>query len=181
MPVFWTAIVLMIVFGKLLPIAPIGGMRDLTIASGGLGALRDLLHHLFLPALTLALANLGVFSRLVHAGMRETLRSDFVRTARSNGLSEGAIVYRHALRHALLPVVSAIGLKFSALLSGAVLVEAVFAWPGLGDLTLDSIMGRDTPTLLGILVCGASLTIGVNLLCDLAHRWIDPRLRTRRP
>ncbi len=178
MPVFWMGIVLMIVFGAVIPIAPVGGMRDVTLAATGLSGLLDRLHHLMLPALTLALVNLGLFSRLVHASLRQTLDSDFIRTARSYGLPERVILYRHALRHALMPLVSAIGVRFSALLSGAVLVEAVFSWPGLGDLALDAIMGRDTPTLLGLLVCGSLVTILVNVLCDLILAGIDPRLRT---
>lgn len=178
MPVFWMAIVLMIVFGAVIPIAPIGGMRDVTLVATGFGGLLDRLHHLMLPALSLALVNLGVFSRLVHASLRQALDSDFIRTARSYGLPERVILYRYALRHALMPLVSTIGVRFSALLSGAVLVEAVFSWPGLGDLALDAIMGRDTPTLLGLLICGSLVTILVNVLCDLILAGIDPRLRT---
>ena len=111
--------------------------------------------------------------------MIETLSEDYIRTARAKGLAERFVVWKHALRNALMPVVTIAGLQFGNLISGAVLVETVFSWPGLGTLAFDSILGRDYPTLLGVLFFSSVLVIAANLLTDLAYRWIDPRLRAR--
>jgi peptide/nickel transport system permease protein len=107
------------------------------------------------------------------------LGSDYIRTARAKGLADGAITFKHALRNAMMPLVTIAGLQFGNLISGAVLVETVFSWPGLGTLALDAILGRDYPTLLGVLTFSALLVIVANLLTDLSYRWIDPRLRGR--
>ncbi|MEZ5657016.1 MAG: ABC transporter permease [Burkholderiaceae bacterium] len=179
MPVFWTGILLVILFGKVWPIMPIAGMTDPRIYGGGWVAAVDVAHHLVLPALTLALIYLALYSRLSRASMLEVLGSDFIRTARAKGLSENVVTYKHALRNALMPVVTMAGVQFGNLLSGAVLVETVFSWPGLGTLALDSILGRDYPTLMGVLTFGAALTIVANQVTDFTYRLIDPRLRTR--
>lgn len=179
MPVFWTGILLVILFGKVWPIMPIAGMTDPRIYGGGWVAAVDIAHHLVLPALALALIYLALYSRLSRASMLEVLGSDFIRTARAKGLPESVVTYKHALRNALMPVVTMAGVQFGNLLSGAVLVETVFSWPGLGTLALDSILGRDYPTLLGVLTFGAALTIVANQVTDFTYRLIDPRLRTR--
>ncbi|THF67276.1 ABC transporter permease [Pseudothauera nasutitermitis] len=180
MPVFWTGILLVLLFGKVLPILPIAGMRDVRIYGDGWVVMLDVLHHLVLPALTLSLVYLAQYSRLARASMLEVLGTDYIRTARAKGLPESSVVYKHALRNALMPVVTVAGLQFGNLISGAVLVETVFSWPGLGTLALDAILGRDYPTVLGVLTCSAALVIVANLLTDLAYRWLDPRLRGRR-
>lgn len=179
MPVFWTGILLVILFGKVIPIMPIAGMTDPRIYGGFWVTSLDIAHHLVLPALTLALIYLALYSRLSRASMLEVLGSDYIRTARAKGLSENVVTYKHALRNALMPLVTMAGLQFGNLLSGAVLVETVFSWPGLGTLALDAILGRDYPTLLGVLTFGAILTIVANQATDLTYRLIDPRLRTR--
>jgi peptide/nickel transport system permease protein len=180
MPVFWTGILLVILFGKVWPIMPIAGMRDVRmLGAGSLASMLDVLHHLVLPALTLGLIYLAQYSRLARASMLEVLGSDYIRTARAKGLGERAVTYKHALRNALMPLVTIAGLQFGNLISGAVLVETVFSWPGLGTLALDAILGRDYPTLLGVLTFSALLVIVANLLTDLSYRWIDPRLRGR--
>ncbi len=179
MPTFWTGILLVILFGKVLPIMPIAGMRDVRLYGGWWVTTLDVLHHLVLPALTLALVYMAQYSRLSRASMLEVLGSDYIRTARAKGLAERVVVWKHALRNALMPVVTIAGLQFGNLISGAVLVETVFSWPGLGTLALDSILGRDYPTLLGVLFFSSTLVIVANLLTDLAYRWIDPRLRGR--
>ncbi|MDP6940324.1 MAG: ABC transporter permease, partial [Planctomycetota bacterium] len=120
---------------------------------------------------------LAYYSRLARASMLEVLESDYIRTARAKGVSERIVVYKHALRNALIPVVTIAGLQFGALFSGAVLVETVFNWPGLGRLAFESIMRRDTPTMLGLLIASAALVIVANLLTDLLYRLIDPRIR----
>ena len=178
MPVFWTGILLVILFGKVWPILPIAGMRDVRqFGVGGWSAVVDVLHHLVLPALTLTIIYLAQYSRLARASMLEILGSDYIRTARAKGLSEWVVTFKHALRNALMPVVTIAGLQFGNLISGAVLVETVFSWPGLGTLALEAILGRDYPTLLGVLAFSSMLVILANLLTDLSYRWIDPRLR----
>lgn len=180
MPVFWTGILLVILFGKVWPIMPIAGMRDVRMMGGGtLATTLDVLHHLVLPAVTLGLIYLAQYSRLARASMLEVLGSDYIRTARAKGLGERAVTFKHALRNALMPLVTIAGLQFGNLISGAVLVETVFSWPGIGTLALDAILGRDYPTLLGVLTFSALLVIVANLLTDLSYRWIDPRLRGR--
>ena len=180
MPVFWTGILLVILFGKAWPIMPIAGMRDVRLAGTGSWAqMLDVLHHLVLPAVTLGLIYLAQYSRLARASMLEVLGSDYIRTARAKGLGDGAVTFKHALRNAMMPLVTIAGLQFGNLISGAVLVETVFSWPGLGTLALDAILGRDYPTLLGVLTFSATLVIVANLITDLSYRWIDPRLRGR--
>jgi peptide/nickel transport system permease protein len=178
MPVFWTGILLVILFGKVWPIMPIAGMHDVRLVGASAWAsVLDVLHHLVLPALTLTLIYVAQYSRLARASMLDILGADYIRTARAKGLSEGAVTFKHALRNALMPIVTVVGLQFGNLISGAVLVETVFSWPGLGTLALDAILGRDYPTLLGVLTFSAMLVIVANLLTDLSYRWIDPRLR----
>ena len=180
MPVFWTGILLVILFGKIWPVMPIAGMRDVRqFGVGGWSAVVDVLHHLVLPSLTLAIIYLAQYSRLARASMLEVLGTDYIRTARAKGLSEWVVTFKHALRNALMPLVTIAGLQFGQLISGAVLVETVFSWPGLGTLALDAILGRDYPTLLGVLTFSSMLVIAANLLTDLSYRWIDPRLRDR--
>jgi peptide/nickel transport system permease protein len=180
MPVFWTGILLVILFGKVWPVLPIAGMRDVrSLGAGGWVAALDVARHLVLPAATLAIIYLAQYSRLARASMLEVLGSDYIRTARAKGLSDGVVTFKHALRNALMPIVTIAGLQFGNLISGAVLVETVFSWPGLGTLALDAILGRDYPTLLGVLTFSALLVIVANLVTDLSYRWIDPRLRGR--
>lgn len=179
MPVFWTGILLVLLFGKVIPIMPIAGMRDVRLSGGWLVSSLDVLHHLALPAFALAIIYLAQYSRLARASMLEVLGSDYIRTARAKGLSDRVVVYKHALRNALMPVVTIAGLQFGNLISGAVLVETVFSWPGLGTLAFDSILGRDYPTLLGVLFFSSVMVIVANLLTDLSYRWIDPRLRAQ--
>ena len=180
MPVFWTGILLVILFGKVWPIMPIAGMHDVRLVGATAWAsLLDVLHHLVLPALTLTLIYVAQYSRLARASMLEILGADYIRTARAKGLSDGVVTFKHALRNALMPIVTVVGLQFGNLISGAVLVETVFSWPGLGTLALEAILGRDYPTLLGVLTFSSLLVIAANLLTDLSYRWIDPRLRVK--
>ncbi|MEO0668042.1 MAG: ABC transporter permease [Pseudomonadota bacterium] len=178
-PVFWTGILLLIAFSLKIPWFPVAGMRDVTVEGGFWVHFADVARHLVLPAITLASIFLALYSRLSRATMLETLGSDYVRTAKAKGLSEHQVVYKHALKNALSPVITLAGLQFSAVVSGAVLVEAVFSWPGLGTLAFQSIIARDTPTILGILFFSALVVIVGNLLTDMALRLVDPRLRGR--
>ena len=175
-PVFWTGILLLIAFSLQIPLFPVAGMRDVTIEGNFWIHAIDVLKHMVLPVVTLASIFLALYSRLARATMIETLGTDFVRTARAKGLPERQVVYKHALRNSLSPVVTLAGLQFSAVVSGAVLVEAVFSWPGLGTLAFQSIIARDTPTILGILFFSALVVIIGNLLTDLALRFVDPRV-----
>lgn len=176
-PVFWTGILLLIAFSLQIQIFPVAGMRDVTVDGGFWVQAVDVLRHLVLPMITLASVFLALYSRLTRATMLEQLRTDYVRTAYAKGLPENTVVYRHALKNALSPVVTLAGLQFSAVISGAVLVEAVFSWPGLGTLAFQSIIARDTPTILGILFFSALVVVVGNLLTDMVLRAIDPRLR----
>ncbi|MCY3584891.1 MAG: ABC transporter permease [Acidimicrobiales bacterium] len=179
MPVFWTGIMLVILFASTWELLPIQGWHDVNYGEGILANVLDVAEHLVLPALTLGLIYLAQYSRLSRASMLEVLESDYVRTARAKGLGERRVVYKHALRNAVIPVVTVIGLQFGALLSGALLVETVFNWPGLGRLAFDSILRRDTSVLLGVLLVSSVMVIVANLLTDLLYTIIDPRIRLR--
>ena len=178
-PVFWTGILLLIGFSLQFQWFPVAGMRDVTISGGFWVHFVDVARHLVLPTITLASIFLALYSRLSRATMMEVLGSDYVRTAKAKGLSQRQVVYKHALKNALSPVITLAGLQLSAVVSGAVLVETVFSWPGLGTLAFQSIIARDTPTILGILFFSALVVIVGNLLTDLALRLVDPRLRGR--
>ncbi len=152
-------------------------MKDVRFEGNWLEGWIDIAHHLVLPALTLGLIYLAQYSRLSRASMLEVLQSDYVSTARAKGLAERKVVYKHALRNAVIPVVTVAGLQFGALISGALLVETVFNWPGLGRLAADAVFRRDAPVLLGVLIASATLVVVVNILTDLVYRLIDPRIR----
>ncbi len=175
-PVFWTGILLLIGFSLNIQWFPVAGMRDITLEGGFWVHFLDVARHMVLPVITLSSIFLALYSRLSRATMMEVLGSDFIRTAKAKGLTEREIVYKHALKNSLSPVITLAGLQFSAVVSGAVLVETVFSWPGLGTLAFQSIIARDTPTILGILFFSALVVIVGNLLTDLALRLVDPRV-----
>jgi peptide/nickel transport system permease protein len=176
-PVFWTGIVLIIIFASVFPIFPVSDMRTAGMSHAGLAGVLDVLYHLVLPSFTLAFVYVAQYSRLSRASMIDALSADYIRTARAKGLSETSVLYKHALRNAVLPVVTTLGLQFGNVLAGAILVETVFNWPGLGRLAYDSVLRRDYPTLLGILFFASLLVIIMNQLTDLAYRVIDPRIK----
>ena len=149
------------------------------VAPDALAYAFDVARHMVLPVLTLATIYLAFYSRLARSSMLDVLGADYIRTARAKGLSSFLVVYKHALRNAVLPVVTYAGLQFAQVISGAVLVETVFAWPGLGTLAFESILRRDSPTLLGILFFSAVMVVVVNILTDLAYRLVDPRIGKR--
>lgn len=183
MPVFWFGILLMYLFAIRFDLLPsIGRGPPLVFAAGQAlagrpAALGESLMHIAMPALTLGLTNAAVISRLVRSSMLETLGQDFVRTANAKGLRPARVVFVHALRNALLPVVSVIGLRFGALLGGAVLTESIFGWPGLGQLAVSAISQRDIPLVQGIVLTFALAFAIVNLVVDLLYAVIDPRIR----
>ena len=177
-PVFWTGIMLIILFASVWPIFPVEGMVDVRMREASLFAKTlDVLHHLFLPALTLAIIYLAAYARLARASMLDVLGADYVRTARAKGASERTVLFRHALRNAMLPILTVAGLQFGNLISGALLVETVFNWPGMGRLAFDSILRRDYPTVLGVLFFASMMVVIANILTDLSYRLADPRLR----
>lgn len=176
MPVFWLGQLLLILFGLHLEWFPVQGMYSLRAPAEGWGRVLDGLHHLVLPALTYSVYHLTLIFRLTRVKMQDTLALDFITTARAKGVPERRVVYVHALRNALLPVVTVIGYNFGFMLAGSVLVETVFAWPGVGRLLYEAIMARDYPVLLGIFTCLSIMVILVNVLTDIVYAWIDPRV-----
>ncbi|MEZ4631582.1 MAG: ABC transporter permease [Deinococcales bacterium] len=179
MPVFWTAMMFILLFAWIWPIFPVSDMRNFLLEGPWWRHVLDVAHHLVLPAVTLALIYLAQYSRLARSSMLDVLSADYVRTARAKGLKEPVIIAKHALRNALLPIITIAGLQFGGVISGAVLVETVFNWPGLGTLALDSILRRDYPILMAILLFSSIMVIVFNILTDLCYQLIDPRLKTR--
>jgi peptide/nickel transport system permease protein len=173
MPVFWLGIVLMVIFSLTLGWLPASGMY----APYGGGDLGDLLRHLVLPALTLAAASVTIVARLTRSAMLDVLGQDYIRTARAKGLVERRVVVRHALKNALVPIVTVIGVQAGYLLGGAVLTETVFAWPGVGTLMVQGILARDIPLVQGCVLIVALTFVLVNLSVDVLYAWLDPRIR----
>ncbi len=177
-PVFFLGIVLIYLFGFQLGWLPVGGMAAAGVRHPTwLSYAADVARHLVLPLVTLTAANTARFVRFTRSSMLEVIRQDYVRTARAKGLSERVVIYRHALRNALLPVVTILGLSLPFLFSGAVITEAVFAWPGMGTLLIESVSLRDYGLLMGINLFLAVLVIIGNLLADIFYSVVDPRIR----
>ncbi|HEY4200587.1 MAG TPA: ABC transporter permease [Devosiaceae bacterium] len=176
-PPFWLAQMVLLVFSLQMGWFPAQGMQSLRVPAHGFGQVIDIIQHLTLPALTLTVFNLALIARVTRANMVATLGLEFITYARSKGASESTIIWVHALRNAVLPVITVIGLNIRSLIAGAVLTETVFGWPGIGRLTYDSILARDYPVLMGILIMiGLTIVIG-NLLTDIAYALVDPRVR----
>lgn len=177
-PVFWIGLLFLILFASKLPMFPVSGMVDHSLVHGSLFSRGlDVAHHLVLPALSLGLVYLAQFARIARANMISVFSADYIRTARAKGLPERLVVWKHGLRNGMLPVITIAGLQLSHVVSGAVLVETVYDWPGLGRLAYDSILRRDHPTILGILIFSTILVVVVNILTDIAYRIADPRVR----
>jgi ABC-type dipeptide/oligopeptide/nickel transport system permease component len=173
MPAFWLGLVLILAFSLGLGWFPVSGMQSVRGAGGTL----DLLHHLILPAITLGGATTAVVARLTRSSMLEVIRQDYVRTARAKGLDESRVVLAHALRGALLPVVTVVGLQVGLLLGGAILTETVFSWPGVGLQLYRAISTRDIPLIQGSVLLIAVTFVFINLLVDVLYAWLDPRIR----
>jgi peptide/nickel transport system permease protein len=177
-PTFWLALLLMILFGVHLGWLPISGIRSLNSEYLPPGmALWDLIRHLILPVLLAAFGGLAGLSRYMRANMLEVIRQDYILTARAKGLSERVVIYRHALRNALLPVITILGLSVPGLIGGSVIFETIFAIPGMGQLFYMAVMARDYPVVMGILFIGAVLTLFGNLIADVSYALADPRIR----
>lgn len=179
-PVFWLGLMLVLLFSIKLEWLPAFGYVDMRAAGFGPFAYGvDVLKHLCLPALTLGAIYMAMYARLMRASVIEVAAEDYIKTARAKGLTEGAILRGHMLRNASLPVITFAGLQVGAMIGGAVVVETVFSWPGLGRLIFDAVTSRDYPVLLGLFLVMSILVIAVNLLTDLIHRLVDPRLAVR--
>jgi peptide/nickel transport system permease protein len=176
-PLFWIGLMLILVFSIQLGWFPTSGMEDVVAFNEGFARAVDIAHHLVLPTVTLSMFYLALYARLMRASMLEQRGLDYVSMARAKGLSERQITTRHVFRNALLPVVTMAGIQFSSLLGGSVVVESVFAWPGLGQLAYQSLFARDFNLLLGIFFLSACLVVVVNLVVDIIYVLLDPRIR----
>lgn len=191
MPIFWLGLVLMLVFSAFWRVTPLSGRLDLaldvpmvtgfylidSLIQGDLRAFGSALHHLILPAFTLATVPMAVLARMTRAAMLEVLGADYVRVARAKGLAEQVVVWRHALGNAWIPIVTVAGLQLGTLLSGAVMTETLFAWPGIGSLAVNAVFARDFPLLQGCVIVFAASFVLINLATDLLYTQLDPRLR----
>ena len=178
MPTFWLALLLMILFGIRLGWLPVSGLRSLAAASLPFWPRAlDMARHLILPVFVSAFGGLAGFSRYMRSNILEVIGQDYIRTARAKGLTEKVVIYKHALRNALLPIVTILGLSVPGLIGGSVIFESIFAIPGMGRLFYESVMARDYPVIMGGLVIGAVLTLLGNLIADIAYAYVDPRIR----
>ena len=176
-PEFWLALLLMSLFGISLGWLPISGIKSLDFEYFGFfGKIFDIAKHLVLPVSISALGGLAGISRYMRSSMIGVIHQDFIRTARAKGLSESAVIYKHALKNAILPVITLIGLSVPGLIGGSVIFESIFAIPGMGRLFYESVMSRDYPTIMGVLSIGAILTLIGSLLADIAYSYADPRI-----
>jgi dipeptide transport system permease protein len=195
MPIFWWGLILILIMSNTLHLTPVSGRVDLikyyypqvtgfmlidSLISGQKGAFLDALRHLILPTIVLGTIPLAIIARMTRSSMLEVLEEDYVRTARAKGLSPYRVVGIHALRNALIPVVTVIGLSVGSLLAGAVLTETIFSWPGVGKWLIESIGRRDYPALQGGIMLISSIVIVVNLIVDLTYGLINPRIRHAR-
>ena len=190
MPVFWLGIMLMMIFGVYLRWLPIGGRMDIVISfhritgfyildsiiTGNLAGLVSTLRYLILPSVALATIPMATIARVTRSSMLEVLRQDFIRTERAKGLSERVVIYKHAVRNAMIPVVTVIGLNFGLLLAGAILTETVFSWPGIGRYVVSAVRMRDYPAVQGSVLFFAFVFVIVNLITDIIYVYIDPRI-----
>lgn len=194
MPIFWLGILLIILFAGVFQILPSGGRIDPllqpasvtgfylidTLLAGDWEGFADALHHLILPALALGMYSMAIIARMTRSSMLETLNQDYIRTARAKGISKGKVVFHHALRNAMIPVTTVIGLQLGSLLGGAVLTETVFSWPGIGNYTVQCILKSDFPVVQGVVLLIAFVFVLINLAVDIIYALIDPRIKYSR-
>ncbi len=175
-PVFWSGLMAIVLFSAELGWLPSGGFETIGANLSGFERAMDIARHMVMPVFALFLFFMAAYTRLMRASMLEVLSQDYVTTARAKGLSERTVVFKHALRNALLPIVTMIGLQMGALIGGSVLVETVFAWPGLGRLAFEAVFQRDVNVLLGILYVSSLVVLASNILVDVAYVLLDPRI-----
>ncbi len=177
-PTFWVALLLILLFGVVLRALPVSGMRPWYVPFLPPGEqVRDLLRHLVLPVAATAFGGLAGLSRYSRSSMLQALSQDYIRTARAKGLSRSAVVWKHALKNALLPVVTILGLSLPSLIGGSVIFETIFSWPGMGRLGYNAIMNYDYPVVMGVGLLSAFLTLAGILISDVVYAWVDPRIR----
>jgi len=180
-PTFWLALLLMILLGVDLGILPISGIQSIDVSGmGPFGRLLDWAKHLILPVGVSAFGGIAGLSRYSRSSMLEVIREDYIKTAKAKGLPEREVILRHAFKNALMPIVTILGLSVPGLIGGGVIFETIFAIPGMGQLFYSSTMARDYPTIMGILVIGAILTLFGNLTADMSYALVDPRVRVRK-
>lgn len=180
-PMFWIGLLFIVVFSLWLSWFPVGGFSTVGAEYGNRwGYFLDVFHHLILPAFSLSLFFLSVYVRLTRSAMLDVYHQDYIRTARAKGLTEWRVIFRHMLRNAALPIVTLTGLEIGGLLSGSVVIETVFGWPGIGRLAYDAVLQRDINLLLGIFLLSSLLVVAMNLLIDLLYVVLDPRIGRRR-
>ncbi|MCL5062484.1 MAG: ABC transporter permease [Nitrospirae bacterium] len=180
-PTFWLALILMIIFGVSLGLLPISGIQSIDVSGmSKIDRILDWIKHLILPVGLSAFGGIAGLSRYSRSSMLEVIRQDYIRTAKAKGLKESGVIIHHALRNALMPVVTILGLSVPGLIGGSVIFETIFAIPGMGQLFYSSAMSRDYPTIMGILVIGAVLTLIGNLIADVSYALVDPRIRVRK-
>ena len=191
MPIFWLGILLIILFAGVLHILPSGGRIDPllqpvtatgfylidTLLAGDMEAFGDTVKHLVLPALALGMYSMAIITRMTRSSMLETMNQDYIRTARAKGVSEHKVITHHALRNAMIPVTTVIGLQLGSLLGGAVLTETVFTWPGIGNYTVQCILKSDFPVVQGVVLLIACIFVLINLVVDIIYAFIDPRIK----
>ena len=175
-PLFWVGLMMIVVFSLNFRWFPTSGMENIAAFHEGFERVKDIAHHLVLPTITLSLFYLALYTRMMRASMLEQYGLDYVVTARAKGLTERRITFVHVLRNALLPVVTMAGVQVGALIGGSVIVESVFAWPGLGMLAFESLFARDLNLLLGIFLLSSALVVAVNLIVDVIYSFLDPRI-----
>lgn len=191
MPIFWLGILLIILFSGTLHLLPSNGRIDPllqpvhitglylldSLLTGDTSTFTDALRHLILPASALAMYSMAIITRMTRSSMLDTLQQDYIRTARAKGIAESKVVYKHALRNGLIPIVTVIGLQLGSLLGGAVLTETVFSWPGIGAYTVACILKSDFPVVQGVVLLVATVFVLMNLLVDIVYVFIDPRIK----
>jgi peptide/nickel transport system permease protein len=192
LPLFWVGMVLQLIFAVNLGWFPLGTRFPISaptppsvtglyiidsLLAGDLGMLLNTLYYLALPSLTLGLLLSGIFERIVRVNLRQTLKADYVEAARARGISERTILLNHAMKNALIPVITVLGLTFAALLGGAVLTEVTFSWPGLGNRLYEAISLRDYPTVQGVMVFFGAIVVIASIAIDIVNAYIDPRIR----
>jgi peptide/nickel transport system permease protein len=178
-PVFWLGLMLVLLFAVQLDWLPAFGYVTIGVPMTAFQRMRDIGWHLILPAVSLAAVYLAIYTRLMRSSVLEVTHQDFIKTAKAKGLKQGRIIIRHILRNAMLPIVTVAGMQAGALVGGAVVIETVFAWPGLGRLIYEALLQRDYPVLLGVFLVMSVIVIALNLLTDAIYRVIDPRVSVR--
>ena len=178
MPTFWLGLMLIILFSYLIPILPPSHLRSINYAElTAAGKVLDMAKHLVLPSFCLGIAAAAATARYMRASLLEVIRQDYIRTARSKGLNEPVVIFKHAMRNALLPIITLVGLYLPFLMSGALIIEVVFAYPGMGRVTFNAISGRDYPTVIACTFIASCMVIGGNMIADILYAFVDPRIR----